>query len=62
VVFGEEFVKFHRPALQSEYVDLFFTPGFAAAQQDFHRLLRGKAYESAMPETQKPLINYGEND
>jgi hypothetical protein len=34
----------------------------AAAQQDFHKQLQGKTYESAIPETQKPLINYRDND
>jgi aminobenzoyl-glutamate utilization protein B len=60
---GQDGMVIASKALALTAVDLFLTPGLVvAAQKDFHRQLQGKTYESAIPETQKPLINYRDND
>jgi aminobenzoyl-glutamate utilization protein B len=60
---GQDGMVVASKALALTAVDLFLTPSLvAAAQQDFHRQLQGKTYESAIPETQKPLLNYRDND
>jgi aminobenzoyl-glutamate utilization protein B len=60
---GQDGMVIASKALALTAVDLFLTPSLvAAAQQDFHHQLQGKTYESAIPETQKPLINYRDND
>jgi aminobenzoyl-glutamate utilization protein B len=60
---GQDGMVIASKALALTAVDLFMTPGLvAAAQQDFHKQLQGKTYESAIPLTQKPLIGYRDND
>jgi aminobenzoyl-glutamate utilization protein B len=60
---GQDGMVIASKALALTAVDLFLTPSLvAAAQQDFHKQLQGKTYESAIPATQKPLINYRDND
>jgi aminobenzoyl-glutamate utilization protein B len=60
---GQDGMVIASKALALTAVDLFLTPGLvAAAQQDFHHQLQGKTYESAIPATQKPLLNYRDND
>jgi aminobenzoyl-glutamate utilization protein B len=60
---GQDGMVIASKALALTAVDLFLTPSLvAAAQQDFRHQLQGKTYESAIPETQKPLINYRDND
>jgi aminobenzoyl-glutamate utilization protein B len=60
---GQDGMVIASKALALTALDLFLTPSLvAAAQQDFHHQLQGKTYESAIPETQKPLINYRDND
>jgi aminobenzoyl-glutamate utilization protein B len=60
---GQDGMVIASKALALTALDLFLTPGLTdRAQQDFHHQLEGKTYESAIPATQKPLINYREND
>jgi aminobenzoyl-glutamate utilization protein B len=60
---GQDGMIIASKALALTAVDLFLTPTLvAAAQQDFHHQLQGKTYESAIPETQKPLLNYRDNN
>ncbi|HWZ51702.1 MAG TPA: amidohydrolase [Granulicella sp.] len=60
---GQDGMVIASKALALTAVDLFLTPSLvAAAQQDFHRQLQGKTYESAIPEAQKPLLNYRDNN
>jgi aminobenzoyl-glutamate utilization protein B len=60
---GQDGMVIASKALALTALDLFLTPSLvAAAQQDFHRQLQGKTYESAIPENQKPLLNYRDNN
>jgi aminobenzoyl-glutamate utilization protein B len=60
---GQDGMVIASKALALTALDLFLTPSLVtAAQQDFHKQLEGKTYESAIPRTQKPLIGYRDND
>jgi aminobenzoyl-glutamate utilization protein B len=60
---GQDGMVIASKALALTAVDLFMTPSLvAAAQQDFHKQLQGKTYESAIPLIQKPLIGYRDNE
>lgn len=60
---GQDGMVIASKALALTAIDLFMTPSLVtAAQADFHKQLQGKTYESAIPLTQKPLINYRDND
>jgi aminobenzoyl-glutamate utilization protein B len=60
---GQDGMVIASKALALTAVDLFLTPSLvAAAQKDFQHQLQGKTYESAIPQNQKPLINYRDND
>jgi aminobenzoyl-glutamate utilization protein B len=56
---GQDGMVIASKALALTAVDLFMTPSLVtAAHADFQKQLQGKTYESAIPLTQKPLLDY----